>query len=104
MTEQAKSLKSRLLWHIAASYPFGINDIEAAYGKLKSYDALIAACEVARKEGHGNLLDYVIKRFKDKPEAEEQLYPTFCEECGEKAPLLRPAGNRRLCEVCWSEE
>lgn len=30
--------------------------------------------------------------------------PTSCQECGEKAPLLKRVGNRKLCEVCWSEE
>lgn len=58
-----KDLPGRILWQIYNSYPFSLEDVTSAYGRLKSYDALIAACEVAKKEEFSNLSDYITRRF-----------------------------------------
>lgn len=85
-----RGMQQRILWQIYTSYPFSLNDIETACSCLKSYDALIAACEAARKEGYSSLLDYTPKKTKPDAKLETILSGDF--------DTIRSAG-RQLREI-----
>lgn len=64
-----RPLKNRILTEIFNEYPFSISDIAVSYEWLRSYDALLAACEFASKNGYTKLNHYVTeKMMKTNPE------------------------------------
>jgi hypothetical protein len=77
-----KDLPGKILWQIYTSYPFPLEDIESAYSRLKSYDALVAACEVAKKEEYKTLSDYITKRFKPTSGSPQERLIALLDEIG----------------------